>query len=116
LAATRAGIEGETFIVASDHAVRLKDLITEIIAVQGLCFSPIRVPMGVMTALCLGVEGVFKVLGKEPPFSTRSLKFFTESSAFDIAKARRLLGFAPAVTLHEGLAHTYRHYLAEGLV
>jgi len=116
LAATRAGIEGETFVVASDHAVRLKDLITEIIAVQGLRFSPIRVPMGVMTALCLGVEGVFKMLGKEPPFSTRSLKFFTESSAFDIAKARRLLGFAPAVTLHEGLAHTYRHYLAEGLV
>ena len=72
--------------------------------------------MGVMTTLCLGVEGVFKGLGKEPPFSTRSLKFFTESSAFDIAKARRLLGFAPAVTLHEGLAHTYRHYLAEGLV
>lgn len=116
LAATRPGIEGETFVVASDHAVRLKDLITEIIAVQGLRFSPIRVPMGVMTALCVGVEGVFKVLGKEPPFSTRSLKFFTESSAFDIAKARRLLGFAPAVTLHEGLAHTYRHYLAEGLV
>jgi nucleoside-diphosphate-sugar epimerase len=116
LAATRPGIEGETFVVASDQAVRLKDLITEIIAVQGLRFSPIRVPMGVMTALCLGVEGVFKVLGKEPPFSTRSLKFFTESSAFDIAKARRLLGFAPAVNLHEGLAHTYRHYLAEGLV
>jgi len=116
LAATRAGIEGETFVVASDQAVRLKDLISEIIAVQGLRFSPIRVPMGVMTALCLGVEGVFKALGKEPPFSTRSLKFFTESSAFDIAKARRLLGFAPAVTLHEGLAHTYRHYLAEGLV
>ncbi len=116
LAATRPGIEGETFVVASDHAVRLKDLITEIISVQGLCFSPIRVPMGVMTVLCLGVEGVFKVLGKEPPFSTRSLKFFTESSAFDIAKARRLLGFAPAVTLHEGLADTYRQYLAEGLV
>jgi dihydroflavonol-4-reductase len=116
LAATRPGIEGETFVVASDQAVRLKDLISEIIAVQGLRFSPIRVPMGVMTALCLGMEGVFKVLGKEPPFSTRSLKFFTESSAFDIAKARRLLGFAPAVNLHEGLAHTYRHYLAEGLV
>jgi dihydroflavonol-4-reductase len=116
LAATRAGIEGETFVVASDQAVRLKDLITEIIAVQGLRFSPIRVPMGVMMALCLGVEGVFKALGKEPPFSTRSLKFFTESSAFDIEKARRLLGFAPAVTLHDGLAHTYRHYLAEGLV
>ncbi|MDQ3581931.1 MAG: NAD(P)-dependent oxidoreductase [Pseudomonadota bacterium] len=116
LAATRPGIEGEAFVVASDHAVRLKDLITEIIAVQGLRFSPIRVPMGAMTALCLGMEGVFKVLGKEPPFSTRSLKFFTESSAFDIAKARRLLGFAPAVALHEGLAHTYRHYLAEGLL
>ncbi|MGH8472118.1 MAG: NAD-dependent epimerase/dehydratase family protein, partial [Gammaproteobacteria bacterium] len=64
LAATRAGIEGETFVVASDHAVRLRDLIAEIIAVQGLRFSPIRVPMGIMTTLCLGVEGVFKVLGK----------------------------------------------------
>ncbi len=116
LAATRAGIEGETFVVASDQAVRLKDLIAEIIAVQGLEFSPIRVPMGVMTALCLGTESVFKALGKEPPFSTRSLKFFTESSSFDIAKARRLLGFSPRVTLHEGLADTYRHYLAEGLV
>ena len=58
LAATRPGIEGETFVVASDHAVRLKDLITEIIAVQGLRLSPMRVPMGVMTALCLGVERI----------------------------------------------------------
>lgn len=116
LAATRPGIEGQTFVVASDEAVRLKDLIAEIIAVQGLSFSPVRVPMGIMTALCLGVEGVFKVLGKEPPFSTRSLKFFTESSSFDIAKARRLMGFEPAVALNAGLSETYRHFQAAGLL
>jgi len=61
-----------------------------------------------MRPVCYLVEGVARVLQREPPFSTRSLKFFTEDSAFCIAKARRLLGYEPAVGLLSGLEKTHR--------
>jgi nucleoside-diphosphate-sugar epimerase len=55
------------------------------------------------------VEGVFKVLGKPPPFSSRSLKFFSENSSFSIEKARQMLGFEPRTSLNEGLKATIQY-------
>jgi nucleoside-diphosphate-sugar epimerase len=55
-------------------------------------------------------------MGKEPPFSTRSLKFFTESSAFDISKAKNVLGFQPRVGIREGMKLTAKQFTDEGLL
>jgi nucleoside-diphosphate-sugar epimerase len=116
LAATRDGVDGETYLIASNEPVNLRTLVDLIISVQQLDFRPVTVPLPVMVPVCIGVEGVFKLTGKEPPFSTRSLKFFTESSAFDISKARTELGFEPQVQLEDGLARTYEYYKAEGIM
>ena len=62
------------------------------------------------------VERVWGVMGKEPPFSTRSLKFFTESSAFDISKAKRILGFQPEVGVREGMERAAKRFADEGLL
>jgi nucleoside-diphosphate-sugar epimerase len=69
-----------------------------------------------MKVPCAAVEGVFKLAGKEPPVSRRSLKFFTESSAFNITKARRSLGYKPKVVLDEGLSKTYRFFVENALL
>jgi nucleoside-diphosphate-sugar epimerase len=43
----------------------------------------------------------------------RRLDFFISSRAFEISKARRLLGYQPQVDLHTGLAQTAAWYRQE---
>lgn len=116
LAATRPDIEGQTFVVASDKPVKLQELVDTIIGVQKLDYRPARIPLPVMTPMCWAVERTFQLIGKEPPFSTRSLKFFTESSAFDISKAKDTLRFKPQVPLLNGLSRTHEHFVRSGLL
>ena len=116
LAATNDNVKGKTYLIASDEPVKLQNLISDIIEAQNMKFKPLQVPFFVMTPVCIVVESIFKIVSKEPPFSTRSLKFFTESSAFDISKAKNELGFAPVVGLKDGLAKTYQFYKKENLL
>jgi nucleoside-diphosphate-sugar epimerase len=52
----------------------------------------------------------------EPPLYRRRVDFFTKSRAFDISKARRDLGYAPQVSLREGVARTAAWYTERGLL
>ena len=112
LAATRQGIDGQIFIIASDEYVTLEKLVSAILQVEHSHYRPPRVPVAVMWPVCYGVEVMAKLLRREPPFSRRSLKFFTEDSAFSIARARSQLGYAPGVDLMTGLEETRRAMLA----
>ena len=115
LAATSESAVGETVIVGAAEPVLLDDLIQAVAHAQAVDFKPLSVPMFVMLPACFFVEKAFGLIGKEPPVSRRSLKFFTESSAFDISKARRVLGYQPKVSLDEGLQLTNDHFVSEGL-
>ena len=116
LAATRPNVDGQTFIIASDEAVRLRELVDEIIRVQGLSYRPMRLPLPLVWSMCYGVEKVFSLLNREPPFSTRSIKFFTESSAFNISRAEKRLGYRPRTRLRDGLAATHERFRRDGLL
>ena len=115
-AATVAKASGETIIIGAEEALPLDSLINEVARAVGTELRPVTVPLTVMWPTCFLVERVWGVMGKEPPFSTRSLKFFTESSAFDITKARTVLGFQPSVGIREGMALTAEAFAAEGLL
>jgi nucleoside-diphosphate-sugar epimerase len=58
------------------------------------------------------LELAFKPLGRQPPFSRRSLDFFLKDNAYDIGKAQRELGYQPQVDLRAGLVETL-HWLRE---
>ena len=107
---------GETFIIGGNEPVLLENLIREITRSQKSNFIPITVPLAIMVPTCLLVEKLFALVGKEPPFSRRSLKFFTESSAFDISKARTVLGYAPSVDLATGLMLTNKYFEDQNLL
>ncbi len=115
-AASKPNIESDTYIVAAESAVHLGELIDEIIAVLDFEFRPIRIPLALMTPVCVVVERICKMLNKEPPFSTRSLKFFTESSSFNTSKAKADLDFQPKVSLADGLRETYESFVSAGLL
>jgi nucleoside-diphosphate-sugar epimerase len=53
-------------------------------------------------------------LGIEPPIYRRRVDFFTKSRAFDIARARSEIGFAPEVGVREGIRRTLEWYRAHG--
>mgnify|MGYP001816344733 CR=1 FL=1 len=115
-AATVPEAKGETIIIAADEALPLDELLEEVAKAVDTELRPVTVPLTVMWPTCFAVERVWGVMGKEPPFSTRSLKFFTESSAFDISKARNILGFQPSVDIREGMEMTAKQFTDEGLL
>jgi dihydroflavonol-4-reductase len=64
-------------------------------------------PFWLAGAVC---EAVCLPLGMEPPIFRRRVKFFTSNRWFDISRARTELGFAPRVSLRDGIRRTLRSY------
>ena len=96
---------GEVIIVGDDEPVTVRGLVDEIARLTG-ARPPRSVPLGLLSAAGLAAEIAFKPLGKEPPISRRTLRFFTANTAFNVTKARRLLGHRPQYNLASGLAET----------
>jgi nucleoside-diphosphate-sugar epimerase len=59
-------------------------------------------------------ESLCKPLGIDPPLHRRRAEFFVKDRAFSNVKARRELGFAPEVSVKEGMARTARWYRDQG--
>ena len=112
--ATRPGIEGEAFLVTHDEMITVSAIVSEIARLVGSPGPRLRVPLVVGWNLALAAEMAARMLGKDPPFSRRSLKFFTTDAAFTCAKARRQLGFEPRIPLRRGLELTYRWWRSNG--
>lgn len=106
LAAERDEALGRIMIVGDAGAVTIRRLV-DTIARQVGARPPRSVPLPLLNAAATLAEVAFKPVGKEPPISRRTLKFFTANTAFDISRARKLLGFDPAFDLESGLAETY---------
>jgi nucleoside-diphosphate-sugar epimerase len=70
-------------------------------------------PVWVAGALC---EAACAPFGIEPPIYRRRVDFFRKSRAFDTSRARAELGFAPAVTMREGIRRTLEWYREHGWI
>jgi nucleoside-diphosphate-sugar epimerase len=116
LAAEVDAAVGETFIVGGEEVLTLNQLLDRIATTLG---SPGRVlhlparPIQLLGSVC---EALCRPFGLSPPLYRRRVDFFTKSRAFCIDKAKRVLGYRPAVSLHEGLAGTAASYRALGLI
>ncbi len=113
LAAAAEPAVGQVIVVGDSAAVPVRVLLAEIASLVG-ARPPRSVPLALMRLVAWKVELAFKVLGREPPISRRTLKFFTANTAFDIRRAKRLLGYEPRYDLRAGLAETWRELGAKG--
>jgi nucleoside-diphosphate-sugar epimerase len=114
LALDRREAEGEVFLIAGPRYVSQSELAGIIARHTHGRVLPFRIPawpVQVAGDLC---EALCVPLGIEPPLYRRRVDFWTKSRAFSIEKARRLLGYAPAVDVEEGVARTAAWYEREG--
>ena len=106
LAETSQRAVGEVLIVGDKKATTIRDLVDRIAEITG-ARPPRSVPLGLLWTAAVTAEAGFLPLGKEPPISRRSLRFFTGNTSFSTERARSLLGFEPRYDLTTGLAETY---------
>lgn len=106
LAADAEAALGKVIVVGDEGAVTVRRLVDEIARVVG-ARPPRSVPLAPFRWAAHCLEAVFTPLGREPPLSSRTLKFFTGATSFDIARAKELLGFRPQYDVARGLAETW---------
>jgi dihydroflavonol-4-reductase len=110
LAAETPGAVGRTYILTGTEAPTLDQLVREIADVADVPPPPFRLPVWpfwLAGAIC---EAVCVPLRIEPPIFRRRVKFFTSNRWFDTSRARHELGFAPKVSLREGIRRTLESY------
>jgi nucleoside-diphosphate-sugar epimerase len=114
LALERPQAIGEAFIVAGPRYVSQRELAEVIARHTGGRVLPFHVPAAPLRWAGALVEAVCVPFGIEPPLHRRRVDFWTKSRAFRIDKARRMLGYAPAVDLDEGVVRTVESYRRAG--
>lgn len=116
LAATHQVSSGSTLIIAGPEAVSVRELFHVASKALGVEYNPITVPESLVAAGCTTIEKIFTAIRRHPPISSRSMKFFTESSSFSTQKAKNELGFEARTALSDGLSSTVSALQQKGLV
>jgi nucleoside-diphosphate-sugar epimerase len=106
--------DGKVYLIADDEYVQIEDLVRRVAGAMGV---PVRIPhFPVWPVVVVGhiVEKACRPFKIAPPIFPRRVDWYRQNRAFNIAAARRDLGYAPKVGLDEGLRRTYRWYQQEG--
>lgn len=106
LCASMDGINGEIFIIGGEHAVPVSELVDIMSKEMGLRTPKLHLPIALGLLGGYSLEVAFKLIGKQPPFSRRSVDFFLKHNAYDIDKAKRMLGYQPQTDLQTGIQNT----------
>ena len=114
LCAEVPGAAGRTYILAGGEVTTLNELIRRIADVAGVDPPTWHLPVWPFWTAGAACEAICAPFGIEPPLYRRRVDFFTKSRAFDITRAREELGYAPKVTLREGIRRTLEWYRSAG--
>jgi nucleoside-diphosphate-sugar epimerase len=106
LCAASENAAGQVYLLAGEKPVTIETLVRTIAEVVGVRPPAIRLPLWSAKIGGYALEWAFEPLGRQPPFSRRSVDFFLKNNAYDTSKARQELGFRPQVDLRAGLAQT----------
>lgn len=104
LAAAQPAGAGGVFHLTGGAGVSPRDFFGRYAAMLGV---PLRsVPPAVARAAAPVVEALFRAVGRTPPLSGRTLEYVTHPGTYSIARAARVLGWAPRVSLDDGMQRT----------
>lgn len=110
LAGERDEAIGEIFTVGGEGYLTLSELVRKIAEILKKPVPQLHIPVWPVWFAGLLCEIVCKPFGISPPIYRRRVDFFVKDRAFDISKAKRLLGYTPKVSLDTGLKITADWY------
>jgi nucleoside-diphosphate-sugar epimerase len=113
LCGTHPAAAGRTYILAGAEVTTLNELVAIIARAAGARPPSLHLPVWPFWTAGAICEAVCAPFGIEPPIFRRRVDFYTKSRAFDITRARTEIGYAPKVTLEDGVARTLAWYRAE---
>ena len=105
---------GKVIIIGGDEIVTIDQLVRMVAARLGVKPPWIRFPIFPFYVLGFLCEAVCVPLGIMPPIYRRRVKFFVNHRAFDISRARAVLGYKPEVDLRTGIDRTIEWYRKAG--
>lgn len=111
IAAEKETVPGDAFIMGGPRAVTLRELADEIARCESVKSPSLKLPHALVMSGCILLEGGAKIFKFKPPFTRRSMKFYTGNNAFTIEKAARDLGFRAKTELADGLGKTYQYLI-----
>jgi len=104
---------GECFHIAGPETVSLSELALAIARAQGTQLPSGYIPWAPAYALALVGDCLPARWRRLAPLTRTRLDFLTHSRVYDVAKAKRLLGFVAATDLATGIARTTEWYRQE---
>ena len=112
-----AGRDGEFYIVTDTDPHDTRAIRRLVRQELGLPWRPY--PLVPASAALLGsmlAERLLPALGKETPVRSRNIRNLAAGRRFNVDKARRELGFTPAVALKQGIRQAIAWYREQGLL
>jgi hypothetical protein len=105
LALTR-GRGGEAYFFTDDEPTTVREFLTALLATQGIEMPNTSIPSSVARMLGIGLEAIWKTLRlkSEPPLTHFAAAMASSDCTIRIDKARAELGYAPVITIKQGLA------------
>lgn len=117
LAGTVESAANEAFLIGGNEIPSLNELLQILARILGRSNQTIiRLPSRPFWLLGWLCETMCRPFNIAPPIFRRRVEFFINNRAFDIEKARRVLGYQPRVSLEEGLRRTATWYRENGLL
>ena len=112
-----APIAGKVYFISNGEPVMQDAMINSLLKAAGLPPETRRLSLGLAQFLGATLETVYKTLGikSEPPLTRFIVEQLSTAHWFNIAAARRELGYAPRVSMHEGLVRLSEHLARERL-
>lgn len=103
-----------TYILAGGEVTTLNALVGLVADEAGVPTPRLHLPVWPFHAAAAVCEAVCAPFHIDPPIHRRRVDFFTKSRAFDITRARTEIGYAPVVTLRDGIRRTLAWYREHG--
>lgn len=101
----QAGV-GKTYHITNDEHINLWDTIRSVLDAQGLPTSMRSVPLGVALGAARVMELRASITGREPLLTHYSVQILARTQTYNIAAAKRDLGYAPRILFAEGMRRT----------
>jgi nucleoside-diphosphate-sugar epimerase len=97
---------GNTYTITNDEHVPLWPAIRAILQRLQIPYAPRRVPLGVALLAAWSMELRARITGHEPLLTRYTAAILARTQTYDIAAARRDLGYVPRVSIVDGIERT----------